>query len=73
MTLQYRGTLISLLSFFVACLLISAVFGFFEEFPYYTVGLLLYLPLFPILSLIYEQKADLNITYILIVLLWIFP
>ena len=35
-------------------------------------GLLLYLPLFPILSLIYEQKADLNITYILIVLLWIF-
>ena len=71
MTLQYKGTLLSLLSFFVACLLISAVFEFFEDFLYYSVGLLFYLPLFAIPSLIYERKTDLRIAYMLIVTLWI--
>jgi len=71
MDLQYRGTLISSLSFFIAPIGVSASLNFFSESLYYTLGLLMYLPIFLIPSLLYERRRDARILYIMIALLWI--
>ena len=70
-TMKFIKTLLSVIVFIIAALIIAVIYGSLDKAFYYILGLGMYLFIFFIPTLIYENNENPKIPYILIILLWV--